>query len=101
MIHRTYVFEVWVEKARILGNLDMAQAISSLLQLVFCFNLKYPKVFCHHHPTTQIQNNTKNCLFFSSQDAETVCDFLQREVANYGNDEGNILFINALINAFG
>ena len=38
------MFELWVEKARILHNMDMAECIAAFLHLVFCFNLKYPKV---------------------------------------------------------
>jgi hypothetical protein len=61
------VFELWVEKQRILEQLDMAQCIASFLHLVFTFDLKFPK------------------------NAETVCDFLQRVVADYGTDEGKIM----------
>ena len=65
-VGNNYVFELYVEKGRILERLDLAGSISALLHLVFAFNIKYPK------------------------GAETVCDFLQREVAGYGNDEGNL-----------
>jgi len=63
-LDESYVFELWVEKECIMGNMGLATSISSFLHLVFCFNLKYPKT------------------------AETVCDFLQRVVADFGNDEG-------------
>ena len=64
---RSYCFEIWVEKQRILEQLDMAQCIASFLHLVFIFDLKFPAK------------------------AQTVCDFLQRVVADYGTDEGNNL----------
>ena len=41
---RSYVFEVWVDSEKVLGNLNLATAISSFLHLCFCFDLKYPKV---------------------------------------------------------
>ena len=39
-----WIFEVWVENERLLGNLSLAAAISSLIHLVFVFDLKYSKV---------------------------------------------------------
>ena len=53
-----------MEEKGILFDMDMAECVSAFLHLVFCFNLRYPKK------------------------SETVCDFLQRIVAEYGNDEG-------------
>ena len=38
------MFEVWCEKRKLLGNLDMAEAIASFLHLAFVFDLKYPSV---------------------------------------------------------
>ena len=60
----SYVFELWIEKECIMGNMGLASSISAFLHVAFSFNLKYP------------------------QRSETVCDFLQRVVADYGNDEG-------------
>ena len=48
----SYVFELWVEKECIMGNMGLATSISSFLHLVFCFNLKYPKV-----PRTALQSS--------------------------------------------
>ena len=45
-IFRAFVFEVWCERSRLLGPMDMFEAIASFLHLAFVFNLKYPKVFC-------------------------------------------------------
>ena len=59
-----YHFELWVEKERLLENMELEESISAFLHLVFCYNLTYPK------------------------EAETICDWLQRVVAEYGNDEG-------------
>ena len=43
-LDESYVFELWVEKECIMGNMGLATSISSFLHLVFCFNLKYPMV---------------------------------------------------------
>ena len=61
-----YQFELWVEKEGILFDMDLAESISAFLHLTFCFNLKFPK------------------------GSETVCDFLQRVVADYGNGKGGL-----------
>ena len=58
-----YTFELWVERQGLLFDLDLAQCIAAFLHLCFCFGLKYPR------------------------ESETVCDFLQRIVADYGNHE--------------
>ena len=44
LIRGQYHFEVWVEGKKILGNLNLASAISAFLHLCFSFDLKYPKV---------------------------------------------------------
>ena len=44
LLFREYVFELWIEKERILQNMQMAESISAFLHLVFTFGLKYPKV---------------------------------------------------------
>ena len=41
---RDYVFELWVEEQKVLGNMSLTSAISSFLHLCFSFDLKYPKV---------------------------------------------------------
>ena len=38
------MFDVWCERKKLLGDLDMAEAIASFLHLSFVCNLKYPKV---------------------------------------------------------
>ena len=53
-----------MEGKGILFNLDLAECVSAFLHLAFVFNMRYAKK------------------------SETVCDFLQRIVAEYGNDEG-------------
>ena len=40
----SWIFEVWVDKTKALGNLGIVQAISSFLHMAFVFNLQYPKV---------------------------------------------------------
>eukprot|EP00092_Neocalanus_flemingeri_P087963 GFUD01111089.1.p1 GENE.GFUD01111089.1~~GFUD01111089.1.p1 ORF type:complete len:578 (+),score=143.83 GFUD01111089.1:34-1767(+) len=59
-----FVFEVWVESHKILGNLNISTAISSFLHLCFVFHLKYPK------------------------EGETTADLLQRGFAKYGDSTG-------------
>ena len=44
-VNKTFVFEVIVDKERVLGNLTFPQAIASLLHIAFVFNLKYPQVY--------------------------------------------------------
>ena len=39
-----YVIELWVEKKRLIGNLDLAEGIAAFFHLVFVFNLEYPVV---------------------------------------------------------
>ena len=39
-----YSFELWVEGARLLLNMDINGALAAYLHLCFVFNLKYSKV---------------------------------------------------------
>ena len=43
-IFRGFVFEVWCEKSKLFGNLDMSQAIAGFIHLAFVFDLKYAQV---------------------------------------------------------
>ena len=49
---RSWHFELWVDKQKLMCNLSLVQAISSLLHLSFVFDLKYVKVvafkLCFH-----------------------------------------------------
>ena len=78
-IDEAYVFELWVERGCVLSNLGLASSICAFLHLAFCFSLNYPKV-CFY-VSCQV-------LHQSLQESETACDFLQRVVAEYGNDDG-------------
>ena len=60
-----YVFELWAERAKILGYMDLADRISAFLHLCFDLGLEYP---------------TK---------AKYFCDFVQRCIADYDDDEGS------------
>ena len=76
-----FVFEVWAENQKILGNLNLVTAISSFLHLAFAFNLKYPQVY------------PLNCssYWFSIwllKGGQTVADILQRKFACYGSVKG-------------
>ena len=66
---RTFVFEVHVEKEKLLGNLDLVTCIATIIHLVFIIDLEYPK------------------------ECKTVWDILQRRVAKYGDKSGRFLFI--------
>ena len=76
----SYVFELWVEGEKLLGNLNLVTAISSLLHLVFCFDLEYPEV-CYD---TEFELNVQSLL----QGGQTIADILQRKFADYGDDKG-------------
>ena len=36
--------EVWAEKSKLLGNMDLPTALGAFFHLSFCFDLHYPKV---------------------------------------------------------
>ena len=57
-----------------LENLDISEAIGSLLHLSFVFDLKY------------------------SKEAETLCDIFQRRFAKYGDDSGNGIYMIRMMN---
>lgn len=38
------MFELFADKSKLLGNLDLPTAITAFLELCFVFNLRYPKV---------------------------------------------------------
>ena len=38
------MFELHAEKEKLIGNLDLPNAIAALLHIAFVVNLKYPKV---------------------------------------------------------
>ena len=39
-----FIFELWCEKRKLIGELDLAEAIAAFIHLAFVFDLKYPKV---------------------------------------------------------
>ena len=41
---RVFIFELYAEKVKLMGNLDIVSAISAFFHLCFIFNMKYPKV---------------------------------------------------------
>ena len=41
---RIWVFEVWGDGEKLLGNLSLSTAIAAFLHVSFVFNMKYPKV---------------------------------------------------------
>ena len=61
---RVFIFELWCEKRKMFGDLDMAEAIAGFLHLAFVFGVEYPK------------------------GSETMGDILQRQIARYGDDSG-------------
>ena len=63
-VDKMWVFEVYVDKMKLLGNLSFRQAIASFLHIAFVFNLEYPK------------------------ESQTVADIWQRRFARYGTNTG-------------
>lgn len=41
---RSYIFELWTENDKLLGNMDLFTALAAFFHLCFTFDLKYPKV---------------------------------------------------------
>jgi len=62
--NRLWVFEVWGDGEKLLGNLSLSTAIAAFLHVSFVFNMKYPK------------------------GAQTLADIFQRRFAKYGDDSG-------------
>jgi len=63
-VDKAWIFEVWVDKMKVLGELTLVQGIASFLHLAFSFNLQYPK------------------------ESQTVADIWQRKFAMYGTPTG-------------
>ena len=43
------IFEIWVDKSKLIGNLSLHSAIATFIHVAFIFNLKYPKVNRRYH----------------------------------------------------
>ena len=43
-VAKNFVFEVYVDKNKVLSNLTLAEALGSFLHIAFVFGLEYPKV---------------------------------------------------------
>ena len=84
MTSRHYNFELWTKGKRILHNMDLADALSAFLHLVFTFNLKYPQVCIHFD--LNVKRSFQFCFFLKK--AEYLCDFIQHVVAEYGDEDG-------------
>ena len=41
---RTFIFELYTDSAKLLGNMDIVTALSAFYHLCFSFDLRYPKV---------------------------------------------------------
>ena len=44
IISGSFVFELWVDEHKLIGNMDLVSSVTAFLQLAFLFDLKYPKV---------------------------------------------------------
>ena len=74
LFYRKWVFELWVENEKLLGNLSLAGSIAAFVHLAFVFGLSY------------------------NSDVPTMSDILQRKFAEYGDDSGfNIILLYCLI----
>ena len=60
--------------------MDLSDALSAFLHLVFTFNLQYPQV--------NLVLLILVFIFFPFQKAQYLCDFIQHVVAEYGDDDG-------------
>merc|ERR1712096_364007 len=63
-VAKSFVFELYVEKVKLMGNLSITESIAAFLHLAFIVDLQYPK------------------------EAQTVCDIVQRRFAKYGDSSG-------------
>ena len=43
-IFSTFIFELWVEEEKLLGNMDLVTALAAFFHTCFVFDLKYPVV---------------------------------------------------------
>ena len=43
-VDQGWVFELWCESSKLLGNMSLSTAIASFLHLAFVFDLKYPNI---------------------------------------------------------
>ena len=43
------MFELWTEKVKLLGNMDLVSVLAAYFHLCFIFDLKYPKVSIFKH----------------------------------------------------
>ena len=41
---RSFVFELWADETKLLGNMDFSTSIAAFVHLCFVFDLSYPKV---------------------------------------------------------
>ena len=58
------MFELYVERSKLLGNMNFVTAIAAFFHLYFIMDLKYPK------------------------QSQTLADLLQRRVCKYGDESG-------------
>ena len=83
LFFRSFVLELWVEKSKVLGNMDLPIALGAFFHLCFVFDLKYPKVVVNYELKSK-----KVLINFVLQGGEFVADWLQRAVCMYGDTSG-------------
>ena len=68
------MFELYVERSKLLGNMNFVTAIAAFFHLCFIMDLKYPK------------------------QSQTLADLLQRRVCKYGDESGECV-IHRIVSA--
>ena len=63
---RSLLFEIWVDREKLLDGQDFMSAMASYFELCFVFQLEYPK------------------------QSQTVINILQHRAARYGDDKGSL-----------
>ena len=63
---RSFLFEIWADRHKLLGGQDLMSAMASYFELCFVFQLEYPR------------------------QSQTVINILQHKAARYGDDKGTL-----------
>ena len=64
LVEKSFVYELWAESNKLIGNMDLVTALAAFYHLCFIFSLRYPP------------------------EGQTVADLIQRLVCKYGDKSG-------------
>ena len=82
---RSFLFEIWADKVKLLNGQDLMSTIASYFELCFVFQLGR-LVF-------SFLGKTKVLILFQLEypkQSQTVLNILQRKAARYGDDKGTL-----------